>query len=191
MVLVFVLKWVKSVLRGVPPSSVDSSAPTILPPWVRVPSTLFTLLSFIVFVLYLPCEKNKNKEKRGRVWPIFKKKCSKMRPLHIPSLWCWSFIEIYWSLVSLAHFITFTLLCFFISTQHLNTLYMMMDLVFVLKWVKSVIGWVLFIFHLSEPDVGNKNVSRPPVSSSKWFVALSTPTSHAQSSVNQSTNWGT
>ena len=40
---------------------------------------------------------------------------------------------------------------FFIDTQHLNTLYMSMDLVFVLKWVKSVNGWVLYsyIFRLS------------------------------------------
>ena len=30
--------------------------------------------SFIVFVLYLSCEKNENKQKRGRVWPIFLKK---------------------------------------------------------------------------------------------------------------------
>ena len=28
------------------------------------------LLSFIVFVLYLSCEKNKNKQKRGRAGPI-------------------------------------------------------------------------------------------------------------------------
>ena len=27
--------------------------------------------SFIVFVLYLSCEKNENKTKRGRVWSIF------------------------------------------------------------------------------------------------------------------------
>ena len=32
---------------------------------------------FIVFVLYLSCEKNENKQKRGRVWPIFKKKKKK------------------------------------------------------------------------------------------------------------------
>ena len=38
--------------------SVDSSAPTILPPWVRFPSTQSTLLSFIVFVLYLSLIKN-------------------------------------------------------------------------------------------------------------------------------------
>ena len=37
-------------------SSVDSSAPTILPPWVQVTSTTSTFLSFIVnFVLYLSC----------------------------------------------------------------------------------------------------------------------------------------
>ena len=48
---------------------------------------------------------------------------------------CSSFIEIYWSLVSLAHFMIFMI---FKYTQHLNTLYMPMGLLFVLKWVKSV-----------------------------------------------------
>ena len=32
-----------------------------------------------------------------------------------------SFIEIFWSLVNLAHLINFTIIDFFISTQHLNT----------------------------------------------------------------------
>ena len=46
-------------------SSVNSSAPTILPPRVRVPSTPSMLLSFIVtFVLYLSCEKNEINKKR-------------------------------------------------------------------------------------------------------------------------------
>ena len=49
----------KSVCRH---SSMDSSAPTILPPRVQVPSTP----SFRVkFVLYLPCEKNKNRAGDG------------------------------------------------------------------------------------------------------------------------------
>ena len=30
-----------------------------------------------------------------------------------------------------------------------------MDLVFLLKWVKSVIGCMLFIFHLSDSYIGN------------------------------------
>ena len=60
-------------------SSVDSSAPTILPPSVWVPSTPSMLLSFMVkFVLYLSCEKNEINKKRpglarlsgGRYWPI-------------------------------------------------------------------------------------------------------------------------
>ena len=51
-----------------------------------------------------------------------------------------SFIEIFWYLVSLAHFMTFTLFRFIKSTQHLNTVWMPIDLVFGLKWVKSVIG---------------------------------------------------
>ena len=68
-------------------SSVDSSAPTILPPQVRVPSKPSMLLPFIVkFVLYLSCEKNENKQKNMglaiklvaesdvRVWSIFLKK---------------------------------------------------------------------------------------------------------------------
>ena len=46
-------------------SSLDLSAPTILLPRVRVPSSSSTLLSFIVFVLYLLCEKNKNKQKEA------------------------------------------------------------------------------------------------------------------------------
>ena len=46
----------------------DSSAPSILPPWVWLSSTPPTLLSFIVkFVLYfsLHCEKNENKQKEA------------------------------------------------------------------------------------------------------------------------------
>ena len=52
-------------------SSMESSVPTILPHWVRVPNTPSTLLSFIVkFVLCLAWENYENKSKRGRVWPI-------------------------------------------------------------------------------------------------------------------------
>ena len=61
---------------------------------------------------------------------------------------CASFVEIYWSLVSLTHFTTPNILIFK-STQHLITLEMLMDLVFVLKCVKSVTGRVLYLFHLS------------------------------------------
>ena len=46
-------------------SSVDSSAPTLMPSWVGVPSTPSTLFSFIIFVLYLSCEKNENKQKEA------------------------------------------------------------------------------------------------------------------------------
>ena len=43
-------------------SSVDSSVPTILLPWVQIPNKPSMLLFFIVkFVLYLSCEKNENK----------------------------------------------------------------------------------------------------------------------------------
>ena len=56
-------------------SSVDSSAPTILPPRVRVPSTPSMLLSFIVkFVLYLSCEKNEINKKRPGLAHFFIKK---------------------------------------------------------------------------------------------------------------------
>ena len=54
-------------------SSMDSSVPSILLPRVWLPSTPSMLLSFIVtFVLYffLHWEKNKNKQKTGRVRPI-------------------------------------------------------------------------------------------------------------------------
>ena len=37
----------------------------------------------------------------------------------------------------------------FIKAPHPNTLYMPMDLVFVLKWLKCVIGSVLYMYHLS------------------------------------------
>ena len=53
-------------------SSVDSSASTILLIWVQVPSTPSTLLSFMEFVLYLTCEKNKNKQKEAGLGPFFK-----------------------------------------------------------------------------------------------------------------------
>ena len=51
-------------------SSVDLPAPTILPPWVRVPSIPSTLFSFIIFVLYLSFEKNGNKQKEAGFGPF-------------------------------------------------------------------------------------------------------------------------
>ena len=49
-------------------SSVDSSAPTVLLPQVRVPSTPSTLVSFIVkFVLNVSCEKNENKQQEAEL----------------------------------------------------------------------------------------------------------------------------
>ena len=53
-----------------------------------------------------------------------------------------------WYIVSLAHF-GHTKFWFFESSQHLNTLELPMDLVFVLKWVKSILCFALYIFHLS------------------------------------------
>ena len=63
------LKWCRH-------SSVDSSAPSILPPQVRLPGMPSLLLSFIAkFVLYLSmqCEK-RTKINKKQVWPIFLKK---------------------------------------------------------------------------------------------------------------------
>ena len=57
-------------------SSVGSSAPTILPARVQVPTTPSTLLSFIVkFVLHLSCKKNKNKHKVAGFGPFVRKDC--------------------------------------------------------------------------------------------------------------------
>ena len=52
-------------------SSVDSSAPSILPPQVQVPSTPSMLFSiYIVQIVYLlfelECEKNENKQKEAQ-----------------------------------------------------------------------------------------------------------------------------
>ena len=47
----------------------DSSAPTILPPGSESQAHL---LSFIVFVLYLSCEKNENKQKEAGFGPFLK-----------------------------------------------------------------------------------------------------------------------
>ena len=53
-------------MMGCRHSSVDSSAPTILPARVQVLSTPSTLLSFVVkFVLYLSCENNGNIQKEA------------------------------------------------------------------------------------------------------------------------------
>ena len=56
---------------GGPHSSMVSSAPTILRPWVRIPSTPSMLFQFVID---LWCGKDENKRKRGRDWPIFNKK---------------------------------------------------------------------------------------------------------------------
>ena len=67
-----ILKLYQNNYRGCRHSSVDSSAPTILPPWVRVPSTP----SFIVFVLYFLCEKNEKEQKEAGLGPFLKNKTS-------------------------------------------------------------------------------------------------------------------
>ena len=55
----------------------DLYAPTILLPRVRVPSTVSTLLPFIVqFVLYLSCEKNEIKQKEAGFGPLKKQICT-------------------------------------------------------------------------------------------------------------------
>ena len=67
-----------SQLLGCRHSSVDSSAPTILPPWVHIPSTPSTL--FIVkFVLYLCWEKDENKQKEAGFGPFFKKTVTQLQ----------------------------------------------------------------------------------------------------------------
>ena len=78
----------------------DSSAPNILPPRVRVPSTPSMLLSFIVkFVLYLSCEKNEiNKKRPGLAHFKIRTKINKNRPcvtdlkyaLIFNKIWPWS-----------------------------------------------------------------------------------------------------
>ena len=59
-------------------SSVDLSAPSIMPPWVRVPNTPTTLFSiYIVQIVYLSfeleCEKNENKQKEAGIGLFLKK----------------------------------------------------------------------------------------------------------------------
>ena len=61
-------------------SSVDSSATSILPPQVRVPSTpsryafLIYTVQFVYLSLGLECEKNENKQKEAGIGPFFKDK---------------------------------------------------------------------------------------------------------------------
>ena len=67
------------VLVGCRHSSLDLSAPSILPPRVWVPTTPSTLFSiYIVQIVYLSieleCEKNKDKQKEAGIGPFFEKK---------------------------------------------------------------------------------------------------------------------
>ena len=57
--------------------------PTILPPGVRVPSAPATLFSFIIFVIYLSCEKNENKQKEAGFGPFFLKKIADIVKVHL------------------------------------------------------------------------------------------------------------
>ena len=61
----FHIKWMHKVREGAAIAQVDLSVPTILPSRVRVPSTPSRLFSFIVFVIYLSCEKKENKQKEA------------------------------------------------------------------------------------------------------------------------------
>ena len=54
-------------------SSGDSSVPTILSPRVRVPNTPSTLSSIIVFVQYLSCGIDENKQERPVLARFYKK----------------------------------------------------------------------------------------------------------------------
>ena len=68
------LTTIKSLRKVCQQGSVDSTAPTILPPRVRVPSMPPTLLLFIVkFVLYMSGEKNENKQKEAEFGPFLMK----------------------------------------------------------------------------------------------------------------------
>ena len=63
-------------MRGCRHSSVDLSAPSILPPQVQVPSTPSMVFSiYIVQIVYLSfeleCEKNENKQKVAGISPFF------------------------------------------------------------------------------------------------------------------------
>ena len=65
-------------IAGCRHSSVDSSAPSILPPRIRVPSTSSMLFSiYIIQILCLSfeleCEKNENRQKRPRLAHFLKK----------------------------------------------------------------------------------------------------------------------
>ena len=70
----------RSLSMGYRQRSMYSSAPTILPLQVLVPSTPSRLLSFKVFVLYLCYICHVKRTKRGRVWAIFKRSISKNLP---------------------------------------------------------------------------------------------------------------
>ena len=72
-------------------SSVESPAPTILPPRVWVPSTPSMLLSFIVkFVRYLSCEKNEiNKNRPGLADFFLKKRLIKISQLILRKVEYW------------------------------------------------------------------------------------------------------
>ena len=73
------VEWI-SKLGGCRHSSVDSSAPTILTPWVQIPSTTSMVLSFIVVMIDLSCEKNKNKQKEAGLGPFLKKNFKPLKP---------------------------------------------------------------------------------------------------------------
>ena len=60
------------ILQGSRHSSVDSSLPTILRPWVRFPSTPSTLFQFVLLKLLLRLEKNENKQKGAGIGRYFK-----------------------------------------------------------------------------------------------------------------------
>ena len=73
-----VLSRIKKLSRGGHHSSVDLSAPTILAscgPGFEFQAQhprLFILVSNCILNLSLYCEKDENKQKRGRRWPVFK-----------------------------------------------------------------------------------------------------------------------
>ena len=136
-------------------SSVVSSAPTIMRPWVRIPSTRSMLLSFIVFVLYLSCEKNENKRKRGREWAIFIKKpfnanfiVSHVKPL---------------------------VLRFFHQSRKLHTLWCLHQTGFyVCSWIKLLtLFWIKHLFALiGDRTQGMVPLKQPPPPTRKYCWTL-------------------
>ena len=61
----------------------DSSAPSILPPWVRVPSAFsIYIVQIVYFSFELECESNENKQKEAGIGPFLKNSYHFPLPAH-------------------------------------------------------------------------------------------------------------